>query len=140
MSSFYFFLICGLILIAFEIATTTFYLLVIGIAFTLASLFALKFDNWLVTTILAGSFSIIGIIILNAYKHKHKYKTTGKMVVDHIGQTVEIIEINKNNIRVLYSGSYWNAYLKAPTNKQLTIGDKLVITKFSNNNLEVDIL
>ncbi|MBY0379251.1 MAG: hypothetical protein K2P99_02500 [Burkholderiales bacterium] len=62
------------------------------------------------------------------------------MVVHHVGQTVEIIEISGNSFRVLYSGSYWNAHLKYPISVKANIGDKLVITKFSNSELEVDIL
>ncbi|MFN8771286.1 MAG: NfeD family protein [Neisseriaceae bacterium] len=136
MSSFYFFLIFGTILIILEIVTTTFYLLVIGIAFILASLFALAFDNWLSITILAGIFSIIGTLMIKHYKHRRQ----GKMLIEHVGQAVEVVEITKNNIRVLYSGSYWNAHLKTFTNRKLHVGDKLIITKFSHNNLEIDFI
>ena len=136
MSSFYFYLFAGILLIILEIATTTFYLLVIGVAFIIASLFALKFDDWTIVSIFAFVFAIIGTLLINIYKRKHNMN--GKMLVNHLGQTVEVTEINGNSLRVLHSGSYWNAYLKSPISIKPNIGDKLVITKFSNSELEVD--
>ncbi|MCE2705960.1 MAG: NfeD family protein [Proteobacteria bacterium] len=136
MSSFYFFLIFGLILISIEIVTTTFYLLVIGAAFILASLFALKFDNWTIVVLLAVLFTFIGTLLVKLYKRKHN--NNGKMSVEHIGQLVEVVEVQNGMIRVLYSGSYWNARLKGDTTYLPQIGDKLKITKFSSSELEVN--
>jgi membrane protein implicated in regulation of membrane protease activity len=60
------------------------------------------------------------------------------MSVEHIGQIVEVVEVQNGMIRVLYSGSYWNARLKGDTTYLPQIGDKLKITKFSSSELEVN--
>ena len=60
------------------------------------------------------------------------------MSVEHIGQIVEVVEVQNGMIRVLYSGSSWNARLKGDTTYLPQIGDKLKITKFSSSELEVN--
>ena len=138
MSSFYFFLITGIILIALEITTATFYLLVIGVAFVISSLFALKFNDWSIVTGIACVLAILGCLLIKVYKRKHN--NNGKMSVEHIGQIVEITEIDNGSYRVLYSGSYWSAKLKNNSSYIPKVGDKLKITKFANNQLEIDVI
>jgi membrane protein implicated in regulation of membrane protease activity len=48
---------------------------------------------------------------------------------------VEVVETNNNRIRVLYSGTYWDAKTQNP--EPVKIGDHLIITKFSNHELEI---
>lgn len=133
MASFYFFLIAGLALLVLELVTTTFYFLVIGLASIIASITALILHDWAIPSISAAILSIIGCFLIFRSKCKNN---KGGMIVDHIGQTAEIVEINANNIRVLYSGSHWDA--KANTKTHLKVGDKVRITKFSNYELEVE--
>ncbi len=134
MLSFYTYLIVGLILIALELASTTFYLLVIGIACLLASISALVFHDWIIPTLCAGLLSLVGCLLV--YKYKAKNKNAGKMLVDHLGQLVEVVEIHESHIRVLYSGTYWDATLADI--RKVKLGDKLKIIKFSNNLLVVN--
>ncbi len=133
MLSFYFYLFVGITIIALELATATFYLLVIGISCVIASFSALILHDWMIPTIAAGVLSIIGCFFIS--RHKPKSAAKGGMLVKHIGQSVEVVEINTNRIRVLYSGTYWDAKTQNP--EQLKIGDHLIITKFSNHELEI---
>lgn len=134
MLSFYFYLLAGLALIALELASMTFYLLVIGVACLLASVSALILHDWVIPTLCAGLLSVIGCGVV--YKYKTTSKNDGKMLVDHLGQSVEVVEIHQSHIRVLYSGTYWDA-TTADISK-VKLGDKLKIMKFSNNLLVVN--
>lgn len=133
MLSFYFYLLVGIALIALELATATFYLLVIGISCIIASFSAFILHDWMIPTISAGVLSIIGCFFISRYKSKNV--TKGGMLVKHIGQSVEVVEISTNRIRVLYSGTYWDAKTQNP--EPVKIGDRLIITKFSNHELEI---
>lgn len=134
MLSFYFYLIVGILLVALEIVTTTFYLLVIGIASIVASLTALILHDWTIPTVSAGVLAVGGCLLLNRYKNKKD--PNGNMLVNHIGQEVEVVEVNTNSLLVLYSGTYWTA--KTASLDQIKVGDQLYITKFSNYELEVE--
>lgn len=134
MLSFYFYLSIGIALVALELATTTFYLLVIGISCILASFSALLLHDWTIPTIAAGGLSILGCVAIN--RHHGKNANKGAMMVKHIGQSVEVIEVNSNNLRVIYSGSYWNAVTK--TTFPVKVGDILRISNFTNHELEVE--
>ena len=136
MQIFYFYLIVGIIFIALDIVTTTFYLFVIGAAFILSSLLALAINNWLIVTLFWGILSIIGCILIRIYKKR--LNNSKSSVISHIGQQVEVIEILDNKLRVTYSGSYWNAKLAKKDIKNINVGDTLVIVKYNNNELELD--
>ena len=133
MLSFYFYLFVGITIIALELATATFYLLVIGISCVIASFSALILHDWTIPTISAGVLSIIGCFFISRYKPKSAAK--GGMLVKHIGQSVKVVETSANHIRVFYSGTYWDAKTQNP--ESVKIGDHLVITKFSNHELEI---
>ena len=133
MSSFYFYLIAGITLLILELTTGTFYLLVIGCASIIASISALILHDWAIPSVSAAFLSVLGCFLI--YKYKRKHNKSG-MVVEHIGQVAEVTEIHASHIRVLYSGSYWDA--KVQNNLKLNIGDAVRITKFSNHELEVE--
>lgn len=136
MSAFHAYLIAGIVLIALELATSTFYLLLIGVAFILASMIALRFAGWAIPTFTAGMLSIIACILVKSYRNKINKR--GRMLVSHIGQEVEVVEILTNRLRVSYSGSYWDATVKHKPIAEVKVGDRLKIIHFTNNNLEVD--
>lgn len=133
MMIFYLYIVIGITLIILEMVTTTFYLLIIGLSFIIGSLSALFTVGWIIPTILIGLLSILGCIML---KSKFKHKQKGGLVVNHIGQTVEVVELEGARFRVLYSGSYWDAVAKNP--HLVKKGDVLKITKFSNHLLEIE--
>ena len=130
MAAVYFYLIAGIALIALELATTTFYLLVIGLASVIAGILAFFLDGWVLPTVCAGFLAVVGCFVVSAYRRQTR--NNGKMLVNHLGQSVEVIELTP--LLVLYSGSYWNATTKF----SVKVGDKLHIIKFSNTELEVE--
>lgn len=137
MSAFYSYLVVGIALIALEIATTTFYLLIIGIACILGSFIAFFMGSWLIPTIVVGILSIIGCFLVKAYKHQGSNDDT--MLVDHTGQEVVVIEVLPTHVKVLYSGSYWDAVVKDVPLSQIKVGDYLKIKQFGHNKFEVGV-
>ena len=136
MELFYFYVIAGVALIALELHLTTFYLLIIGIVFIFSGLLSLVINNWLIISLISGIFSIAGGIFINLYKFKHK--AVVKTVVQHIGHQVEVVEILSSSVRIKYSGSYWNAKLAKKNISEIKVGDILMITKYHNNEFEID--
>ncbi len=51
---------------------------------------------------------------------------------------MEILEINKEQLRVFYSGTYWDAKLLKRDINTIKQGDKLKIVKVHGNILEID--
>lgn len=133
MTEFYIFLIIGFIFLVGEITTGTFYLLVIAVASIIAAIFALFFKSILIPILASVILSIIGCVIVNK---KLKRNLHNNMVVEHIGQMAEVVEVFDNKIKVLYSGSYWNAVIN--THEELKVGDNVKIVKFSNSLLTVE--
>ena len=136
MHIFYFFLFIGLALIAAEIAITTFYLLVIGVIFIIAGLMSLIIPSWIMVSIITVVLSIIGCLWVNLYKARHRNQATA--MIQHVGHSVEVIEISNNKLRIKYSGSYWDAKLMHKEISEIKIGDTLTITKYHNNEFFVD--
>jgi len=134
MAMFYFYLIAGLALLALELATGAFYLLVTGIAFLLASVMALISHGWLYSTLSAGILSLIGCFIIK----KGRFIKHGHQVGSLVGHDVEILEINKQQLRVFYRGTYWDAKLLRRDINAVKQGDKLKIVKVHGNILELD--
>lgn len=137
MQIFYFYLIFGILLVMLELISGTFYLFVIGISSILGSIIAIILPSWLIVTTTIIILSLLSCIIVRNYKNELVSKNNS--IINNIGKEVEVLEINAQQIKVAYSGSYWNAKLK---NKdqigQIAVGTKLKITKFNNNELEVD--
>ena len=59
-------------------------------------------------------------------------------MIQHVGHSVEVIEISNNKLRIKYSGSYWDAKLMHKEISEIKIGDTLTITKYHNNEFFVD--
>jgi membrane protein implicated in regulation of membrane protease activity len=130
---FYLFLIIGVILFIGELHTNTFYMLVIGISSLIASVFAVFFQNPIIPIFASAICSIIGCIIVYRFLPNKK---SSDMVVKHVGQNAEVVEVTASVIRVLYSGSYWNATVLYETN--IEVGDVVRIVKFTNSMLTVE--
>lgn len=134
MSLFSIFLIIGIVLLVGELLTGTFYLLVIGMASSMASVSSIYFSSPFVPILASAILSIIGCVLV--YKYVRKPNKNNDMVIKHVGQIAEVMEVSKNEIRVLYSGSYWNATLRS--RDTIEVGDTVKIVEFSNNMLVVD--
>lgn len=130
---FYFYLIVGIALISLELMTTTFYLLLIGISCLVASIGAVVIAGWFVPTFIAGFLSIVSCVALRT---RHVGKHDGKLIVNHIGQEVEVIEVDGIHLKVFYSGTYWDAV--STHVEAINKGDKLKIVKFTNHQLNVE--
>lgn len=106
----YWFLL-ALVLAGLEMATGTFYLLIVAIAMTIggvSDLLGLVFAAQLVLAALAG---IAGIILLLRWKKAHT-SDTKSMSLD-IGQPVKIIAWRKDGtVRVFYRGTEWDGELE----------------------------
>jgi membrane protein implicated in regulation of membrane protease activity len=107
----YWFLI-AVFLVGLEMATGTFYLLMVAIAIAIggiAALLGLMFSAQLALAALAG---ISGIFLLKVFKAKHNSETTGQSL--DTGQPVKILIWHEDGTaRVFYRGTEWNAELNA---------------------------
>lgn len=106
----YWFLL-ALLLLGLEIATGTFYLLILAVAIAIGGIFALlgfSFALQLTFTALAG---IIGIVLLRRWKGSHLSDAAGQSL--DIGQPVKVLTWREDGTaRVFYRGTEWNAELE----------------------------
>lgn len=138
----YWFLL-ALILVGLEIATGTFYLLIVAIAMAIGGISAL-FDIAFSTQLtLAGFAGVAGIVLLERWKSKHPSDTTNLNL--DIGQPVKILIWKEDGTaRVFYRGAEWDAELEAKDKRHEGIfyikeirGSLLILTN-KKSNLTVD--
>lgn len=123
-------------LLALEMATGTFYMLIVSIALGLAGIAALLGLNLPLQITLSAVASIIGTVILRHMKGMR----TGKMISQSldIGQSVRVISWLEDGVaRVHYRGTEWDAELESssvPRDGVLYIkaiqGSKLILTPY----------
>jgi membrane protein implicated in regulation of membrane protease activity len=123
-------------LLALEMATGTFYMLIVSIALGLAGIGGLLGLNLPLQITLSAVASIIGTVILRRMKGMR----TGKMISQSldIGQSVRVISWLEDGIaRVHYRGTEWDAELESssvPRDGVLYIkaiqGSKLILTPY----------
>jgi membrane protein implicated in regulation of membrane protease activity len=123
-------------LLALEMATGTFYMLIVSIALGLAGIGALLGLNLPLQITLSAVASIMGTVILRRMKGMR----TGKMISQSldIGQSVRVISWLEDGIaRVHYRGTEWDAELESssvPRDGVLYIkaiqGSKLILTSY----------
>lgn len=123
-------------LLALEMVTGTFYMLIVSIALGLAGIGALLGLNVPLQITLSAVASIIGTVILRRMKGMR----TGKMISQSldIGQSVRVISWLEDGIaRVHYRGTEWDAELESssvPRDGVLYIkaiqGSKLILTPY----------
>lgn len=111
MSVYVYWFLLALILIGLEIATGTFYLLIVAIAMAIggtADLVGLVFPAQLALAALAG---ITGIIFLLRWKSGHVSDATSQSL--DIGQPVKVLTwYDDETARVFYRGAEWDAELE----------------------------
>ncbi len=126
------------LLLAGEMATGTFYLLLLALGATLAGLLA-----WLGAAVhwqlLAASlFSLAGVLILQ-HRRKAQHKATGDDNLD-IGNPVNVLQWTSERMaRVRYRGSEWDAQLTDGSQQAETLficGIKGNLLLLSNHSLE----
>lgn len=105
----YWFLL-ALILVGLEMATGTFYLLIVAIAMAIGGTFALLGIAFSAQLALAGLASIAGIVLLHRWKGKHTSDATNLSL--DIGQPVEVLTWRDDGTaRVFYREAEWDAEL-----------------------------
>lgn len=101
-------------LLALEMATGTFHMLLVSLASGLAGIAALLGLNLPLQITLSAVASIIGTVIL----HRMRGTPTGKMTSQSfdIGQSVQVISWREDGVaRVHYRGTEWDAELESPS-------------------------
>ena len=136
MQIFYFYIFCGILLITLEVAVTTFYLCIIGVVFIVAGFLGLFLNSWIIITGISVVLAGVACWLLKILKRRRRL--VEPLIIGHLGHTVEVSEINHDKLRVKYSGSYWDAKLAKKDSRTLKVGDILTITKYHNNEFEID--
>jgi membrane protein implicated in regulation of membrane protease activity len=112
MESYIYWFVLALVLVGLEMATGTFYLLVVAIAMAVGGVTALLGAGMTWQLLLGAITGIAGTIILRRWK-----STQTSQVHDNnfdIGQPVKIIRWNdSSNARVSYRGAEWDAELES---------------------------
>jgi membrane protein implicated in regulation of membrane protease activity len=108
----YWFLL-ALVLVGLEMATGTFYLLMVSVAMAVGGLAALAGLALFAQFALAALAGIFGTIILRRWKGSHAGDTSSHNL--DIGQPVKILTWREDGTaRVAYRGAEWDAELDAP--------------------------
>ena len=123
-------------LLALEMATGTFYMLIVSIASGLAGIAALLGLNLPLQIMLSAVASIIGTLILR----RMKGMSTGKVISQSldIGQSVRVISWREDGVaRVHYRGTEWDAELESSSLQRDGVlyikaieGSKLILTPY----------
>lgn len=105
--------ILGFALIIGEMATGTFYLLILGASALLTGCVAWfgigEELQWLVASVIA----VLGSIGINRYRAKHPQTSNPTQNLD-IGQRVTLVSQHEGQLRVRYRGTEWQAVLEHP--------------------------
>lgn len=114
MSAYWIWWIAGAVLVAAELLTGTFYLLVIGLALACGGI-AAWFDAAMpVQWLTAGVLGIAGTFFLQRWRKLHKSEPVVQQSLD-VGQLVQVQNWGPDGTaRVAYRGTTWDAELDAP--------------------------
>jgi membrane protein implicated in regulation of membrane protease activity len=109
----YWFLL-ALALLGVEIATGTFYLLVMAIAMAAGGVVALLGLDFSAQLVIAGLAAAVGIVILRRMKDKYSSGSDAVSQSLDVGQTVRVLSWREDGTaRVFYRGAEWDAELDA---------------------------
>jgi membrane protein implicated in regulation of membrane protease activity len=118
MSAYLMWWIAAAALVAAELLTGTFYLLVIGIALACAGLAALSGAEATLQWLTAGVLSIAGTVVLQRWKRRLSAATPAQPNLD-IGQMVRVQSWGPGGTaRAAYRGSTWDAELASASTPQ----------------------
>lgn len=135
MESYIYWFVLALILVGLELATGTFYLLVVAIAAAVGGLVALLGAGMVWQFVLGAMTGIAGTVVLRRWKSTLAVETPNASL--DIGRPVRVIKWNENgSARVIYRGAEWDAEPESadtPRNETLYIaavrGSGLVLTQ-----------
>ncbi len=113
MADFWIWWILAALLVGLELATGTFYLLALGVAFGLGGVAAWLGASPTMQMIIGGALSAIALAVAHAWR-KRAAQSTPMLPLDR-GATVRVQKWNDDGTaRVEYRGTHWNAELVAP--------------------------
>jgi membrane protein implicated in regulation of membrane protease activity len=113
MSAYWIWWIAAAALVAAELLTGTFYLLVVGIALAFGGAAAWFDASVPVQWLIAAALGVIGTVMLQRWKRDLTLRTPAQQGLD-IGQMVQVQSWGPDgNARVAYRGSTWDAELAA---------------------------
>ncbi len=102
-------LVFGVLFISGEIATGSFYLLAIGLAFIYPAIAAYIDASTGMQIAVLGAGTIVHVLIVMLLR-KRRPSGTSSNVPDDVGQRVEVIEwVDESSARVSYRGRIWEA-------------------------------
>jgi membrane protein implicated in regulation of membrane protease activity len=135
MEPYMYWFILALVLLGVEMATGTFYMLVLSVAMALGGLVALAGLGLTMQTALAGLAAVIGTFILRRIRGGRPAGAESNNL--DIGQPVKVVRWNDNGTaRVHYRGAEWDAAPEsADTPRESTLyikamqGNKLILTQ-----------
>lgn len=136
MTAFTLWAIIGVALIIAEIFTTSFYLLILGIAALIASAIAFVGAPLEIQLVTAAVASVLGHFSLAKYRHDHPKKSTNGLENMDIGAKVTV-HLNEGQAVAAYRGTIWDAIdsqgnpLQEPGTYTITStqGNVLVVSK-----------
>jgi membrane protein implicated in regulation of membrane protease activity len=113
MESYVIWIVVGFVLVAVELTTGTFYLLVLGSAAFAGALAAYLGVDYSVQAIIASVVGVVGVFLVNHWRRSHKDLAPGSNNID-LGQSV-IFESWSNEAarfaRVRYRGASWDVHV-----------------------------
>jgi membrane protein implicated in regulation of membrane protease activity len=135
MEPYVYWFVLALVLLGVEMATGTFYILVLSIAVALGGVAALAGFEQTMQMALTGVAAVIGTVILRRMKGARP-QAAGSNSLD-IGQAVKVVVWNADGTaRVQYRGAEWDAELEsADTSREAMLyikamqGSKLILTQ-----------
>ncbi len=135
MEHYIYWFILALVLLGMEMATGTFYFLVLAVAAGLGGVFALAGLGHVYVYGLSGTISVAGTLILRHTKGRRPHAADSNSL--DIGQPVRVVSWNADGTaRVQYRGAEWDAEPEsADTAREATLyikatqGSKLILTQ-----------
>ena len=110
---YWFWWIAAIVLVGAEVATGTFYLLALGVAFALGGLAAWLGATEATQLLVAGALSIAGLVAAHLGRRRHGEPQA--MPALDVGQAVHVHAWKADGTaRVEYRGSHWDGVLATP--------------------------
>jgi len=134
MEAYVYWFILAVILLGVEMATLTFYFLLLSVAVALGGIAALAGLGLAIQFLLAGAVAVGGTLWL---RHAKKARRQEQDIGLDIGQAVRVVTWNADGTaRVAYRGAEWDAELESPDMARdatlyikLMQGSKLILTQ-----------
>ena len=113
MADYWIWWIAAALLVGLELATGTFYLLAVGVAFALGGVAAWLGASVPMQMAIGGTVAVVAVLI--AHEWRKRRATPAPLLPLEFGQAVRVDRWNADGTaRVVYRGTQWDAELAAP--------------------------